>query len=98
MGGFLDYSPGDSFLHRLNPLAKIFLSLMLCVSCFATGSTIFCLMIILLNLGMASVAGISSRALAMLRTLIKFCAFLFFIQVFFIREGTILLSLPFIPE
>ena len=49
MGGFLDYSPGDSFLHRLNPLAKIFLSLMLCVSCFATGSPIFCLMIILLN-------------------------------------------------
>ena len=95
MGGFLDYSPGDSFLHSLNPLTKIFLSLMLCVSCFVTGSPIFCVMIILLNIAMASVAGISSRALAMLRTLIKFCAFLFFIQVFFIREGTILLSLPF---
>lgn len=95
MGGFLDYSPGDSFLHRLNPLSKLFLSLMLCVSCFATDSPIFCLMIILLNIAMAAVAGILSRALSMLRTLVKFCTFLFLIQIFFIREGTILLSLPF---
>ena len=95
MGGFLDYSPGDSFLHRLNPLSKLLLSLMLCVSCFVTDGPVFCLMIILLNIAMAAVAGILSRALLMLKTLVKFCTFLFLIQVFFIREGAILLSLPF---
>jgi energy-coupling factor transport system permease protein len=52
-------------------------------------------MIILLNIAMAAVAGILSRALSMLRTLVKFCTFLFLIQIFFIREGTVLLSLPF---
>ena len=46
IGGFLDYSQ-DSFLHRLNPLAKIFLSLMLCISCFVTDSLYFCLFMIL---------------------------------------------------
>lgn len=94
MGGFLDYSPGDSFLHRLNPLTKLFLSLMLCVSCFVTESLFFCLIIILLNLAMAASAGISGRAAAMLKALIKLCAFLFFIQIFFIGEGNIILSLP----
>ena len=53
IGGFLDYSPGDSFLHRLNPLAKIFLSLMLCVSCFVTDSLYFYLFMILLDLAIA---------------------------------------------
>jgi len=95
MGGFLDYSPGNSFLHKLNPLTKLFLSLMLCLSCFVTESPLFCLMIILLNIVMAVTAGIESRALGMLKTLIKFCTFLFLIQIFFIREGSILVSLPF---
>ncbi|MDD4160492.1 MAG: energy-coupling factor transporter transmembrane component T [Synergistaceae bacterium] len=95
MGGFLDYSPGNSFLHRLNPIVKIFLSLMICVSCFITDSPFFCIAIIFLNIVMAASAGILPRALAMLRTLIKFCTFLFLIQVFFIRDGTVLFSLPF---
>lgn len=94
MGGFLDYSPGASFFHRLNPLAKLFLSLMLCVSCFVTESLFFCFMIILLNLAMAASAGISGRAFAMLKALIKLSAFLFLIQVFFIGEGNTILSLP----
>ena len=34
MGGFLDYVPGGSLLHRLNPLTKLFLSLLLCMACF----------------------------------------------------------------
>ncbi len=94
IGGFLDYSPGDSFLHRLNPLAKIFLSLMLCVSCFVTDSLYFCLFMILLDLAMAAWAGISGRAMAMLEALVKLSALLFLIQVFFIREGNVILLLP----
>ena len=96
IGGFLDYSPGDSFLHRLNPLAKIFLSLMLCVSCFVTDSLYFCLFMILLDLAMAAWAGISGRAMAMLEALVKLSALLFLIQVFFIREGTSSFCFPWI--
>lgn len=94
MRGFLDYSPGDSFLHRLNPLTKLLLSLFLCVACFCSGSAAFCLAIIAVNLLFAASAGIMPRALAMLRVLIKFCVFLFVIQVLFIRDGRPLLSLP----
>ena len=85
---------GDSFLHRLNPIAMIFLSLMLCVSCFVTDSLYFCLFMILLDLAMAAWAGISGRAMAMLEALVKLSALLFLIQVFFIREGNVILLLP----
>lgn len=95
MGGFLDYTPGNSFLHRLNPLTKIFLSLMLCVSCFVADGPLFCIFVILLNVAMAASAGIAKRAFNMLRTLVKFCTFLFFVQIFFIREGSVIFSLPF---
>ena len=95
MGGFLDYVPGGSFLHRLNPLTKLFLSLLLCMACFLSNRHLFVVGIILLNLCMAACAGIFSRALRMLRALIKLSAFFFLLQIFFVRDGNILLSLPF---
>lgn len=92
MGWHLDYSPGASFFHRLNPLAKLFLSLMLCVSCFVTEGLFFC-SVILLNLAMAASAGISGRAFAMLKALIKLSAFLFLIRYFLSGRET--RSFPF---
>lgn len=94
MRGFLDYVPGDSFLHRLNPLTKLLLSLMLCVACFVSDSVILCLSVIAINILLAMTAGITKRTLSMLKTLTKFCALLFILQVLFVREGNLLLRLP----
>lgn len=94
MGGFFDYVPGNSILHRLNPITKLIIALMLCVACFVTQSAIFCTLIIVLNVLMAYSAGISVRALRMLKVLVKFCLVLFLLQIFFIREGNIILHLP----
>ena len=38
MKGFLEYVPGDSFLHRLNPVAKLTASLLIVFACFVTPS------------------------------------------------------------
>ncbi|MCE5201127.1 MAG: energy-coupling factor transporter transmembrane protein EcfT [Synergistaceae bacterium] len=94
MGGFFDYIPGNSLLHRLNPMTKLILSLMLCAACFVTERHLFCAGITVLNVAMAAAAGIVYRALRMLKVLIKFCLFLFILQVFFIRDGHVLLRLP----
>lgn len=93
MRGFLDYVPGDSPLHRLNPLTKLILSLILCTACFAADSIMFCLGMIGLNLLLAHSAGIIRRTLNMLRVLVKFCAILFIIQALLIRDGNVLISL-----
>jgi len=95
MNGFLDYVPGTSALHRLNPLTKLVLSLVLCVCCFLSGNHFYVLGVIALNLLLALSAGIIRRALRMLSALLKFSILLFVVQVLFIRDGAALFVLPF---
>lgn len=97
MGGFLDYMPGTSSLHKLNPLVKLIASFLLCVACFIVDHHYFVAGVILLVLLLACVAGrdVLKRSVRMLKTLVKFSLLLFVLQVLFIREGTVLLHLPF---
>ena len=41
MKGFLDYAPGNSFFHQLNPLTKLLLSLFISIAAFVGDSPIF---------------------------------------------------------
>lgn len=91
---FLDYIPGNSFLHKINPLSRIFLSFMICVACFSTKSHLFLLVMILLNLTIAALAGILNRGLGLLKNLAKLSIFIFLLQVLFVRRGEVLLKLP----
>lgn len=94
MRGFLDYVPGDSLLHRLNPLTKLLLAFLFCAACFASDSLILCLAVIGVNLLLARSAGVAGQALGMLRTLVKLCSLLFVMQTLFIRDGNVLFALP----
>lgn len=95
MKSFLDYVPGDSALHRLNPLTKLALAFGLCTSCFLTRNHALVVGVMLLNLFQAAIAGVLDRSLKMLSALVKLSVVLFLAQLFFVREGKILLALPF---
>ena len=92
--GLLDYMPGESFLHRLNPITKLILSFGLCASCFLSGNQALILGIILLNLLASAMSGSAGRSLRILRSLVKLSILLFTVQALFVREGRILLRLP----
>ncbi|MDR2785248.1 MAG: energy-coupling factor transporter transmembrane protein EcfT [Treponema sp.] len=94
MTGLLDYISGDSFLHRLNPLTKLFQAFVFCAACFITTNLFVVMGIIGLNLIMAGTGGIIKRSLRVLLSLTKLSAVLFTVQIFFVREGDILLRLP----
>lgn len=94
MGGFLDYVPGNSILHRLNPLTKFLMSLVLCVCCFLSDNHFFVIGIILLVILFGAIAGAPGRSLRILRALLKLSIILFIVQVLFVREGNVLLRLP----
>jgi energy-coupling factor transport system permease protein len=94
MKGFLDYSAGNTFLHELNPLTKLVLSLMICIASFVSNSHIFLILIICLNLAIGAAGGIFNRAAALLKGLIKISIVLFIIQVLFVRSGKVLIKLP----
>jgi energy-coupling factor transport system permease protein len=94
MKGLLQFQSGKSFFHRLNPLTKLFLSLLLCASCFVSESILFILAVIALNMAVAAVSGILSLAAGLLKALAKLSIVLFVIQVLFIRTGNTLFIIP----
>lgn len=96
MKGFLEYCDGNSLFHRLNPLTKLIVSLLLCAVCFVNGSHLFILAVILINICIAASAGIMKLALNLLKGLGKLSVILFIVQVLFIRSGNVLFTIPVI--
>lgn len=93
MKGLLSYQAGDSLLHRLDPLTKLLLAVMLCAASFVSASHLFLLGLIALNLLMGWSAGIFKQTAAVLTKLTGLSVLMFLLQLLFIREGTPLLTL-----
>jgi energy-coupling factor transport system permease protein len=90
----LEYVPGGTQIHLLNPLTKLIVSFGLCVSCFLTQNYFMVLFIIVFNVAMSAAAGMAGHALRTILSLAKLSAALFAIQVLFVRDGRALLELP----
>ncbi|MBP5452297.1 MAG: energy-coupling factor transporter transmembrane protein EcfT [Treponema sp.] len=94
MKGFLDYLPGNSILHRMHPLVKIFVSILICAASFCSSNFFYLAGIIILNILMALVGnggvkgnGLFRRTLGILKGLVKMSIFLFILQLLVIRKG-----------
>ena len=101
MKGFLDYLPGSSVLHKMHPLVKIFVSILICAASFCSANPFFLIGVILFNVLMAMAGnagvvhgnGLIKRTLGILRGLIKMSIFLFILQVLVIRQGEPILTI-----
>lgn len=83
----LNYVPGDSFLHRLNPVTRLAAAFLYGVACILCGSVIMEVAFILFLLLISAVAGIFSRALRLTKNLLILGLFMFLLQLFFVRSG-----------
>ena len=100
MKGFLDYLPGSSVLHKMHPLIKIFVSILICAASFCSSNPFYLLGVILFNVLLAVTGngkikkgnGLLQRTLGILRGLIKMSVFLFILQVLVIRQGEAILT------
>lgn len=88
MAGMLDYAAGSTVLHRMNPIAKIALALGICIAAFVSDSFVFLIALLAFNVALGFVGGIGKRTVSLFVGLVKICAFLFVLQVLFIRAGT----------
>ncbi len=87
----LDYVPGDSFLHKLNPVTKLFAAFLYGIACIMSNSIVMELALIALMLIISAAAGLTKRAFKLMRTLLVIGALMFIIQLFFVRSGDPLL-------
>lgn len=99
MKGFLDYLQGDSILHRMHPLTKIFVAALLCASAFVSSDFFYLIGIIIFDILLGVIgegkthSGLLKRTLGIFRGLFKMSVFLFVLQILVIRSGEIVVPL-----
>ncbi len=87
MKGVLNYIPGQTVLHRLDPRTKLILSLMICVASFLSGRVSFLIGLLALNLLLGAAGHVLPQVLRILKGMAKACAVMFILQVLFIQQG-----------
>ncbi len=88
MKRLMNYFPGNTILHRLDPRTKILFPLMICIVCFTTTNVYVLLGILVLDLLIGVIGRIFPQALRLLKGLLKIAVFLFILQVLVVRRGT----------
>ena len=94
MKGFLEYVPGDSFLHRMNPVAKLGVALLLVVATFATGNFVLLALLAVLDAVLAAQCKMLSQTLGLARAVALFSLLLALIALLFTPQGDVLVALP----
>jgi energy-coupling factor transport system permease protein len=87
----LNYVPGDSFLHRLNPVTKLLAAFLYGIAAIICGNVFAEIGFILLMILISATAGLAKRALFLTRNLMILGLIMFVIQLFFVRTGEPLL-------
>ena len=88
MNNLFQYVPGNSVIHRLNPVTKIFLTIIICAAAIITNSLGFLGVLLAVDLLIGVIAGVVNRTWSIFRGLLKIAVFLFVLQILLIRKGT----------
>ncbi|MBQ3637161.1 MAG: energy-coupling factor transporter transmembrane protein EcfT, partial [Clostridia bacterium] len=79
--------PGNSPLHRMNPVTKIVLTLAVSVAAFLTDNLFVLLFLLAFDLMIGVVGGVTRKAFSIFKGLLKVSVFLFILQALFVRRG-----------
>ena len=88
MNNLFQYVPGHSLIHRLNPVTKIFLTIIICAAAFVTDWLPVLAGLLAVDLLIGIIAGVANRTWNIFRGLLKIAVFLFLLQVLLTRKGT----------
>ena len=94
MNGFLEYVPGNSLMHRLNPVVKLIGAILFAVACFCTSNLVFLACMLVLALAMAASCDMLRSTFGLMKAVFVFSLLLAIIQVLFTPSGDVLVELP----
>lgn len=94
MKGFLEYVPGNSFLHRMNPVAKLAAAFLLVIACFATSNFVLLALVIVLDAVLAVQCKMVPQTLGLAKAVVMFSVLLALIALLFTPQGDVLVALP----
>lgn len=94
MRKFLEYVPDTSFIHRMNPVAKLACALLISVACFCTTNLAFIAAIIVIDAALAASCGMVREVLGLARAVAAFSVLLALIALLTTPSGAVLVELP----
>ena len=94
MKGFLEYVPGDSFLHKMNPVAKLAAAFLLVIACFVTSNFALLAVVIVLDALLAVQCKMVPQTLGLAKAVAVFSILLAIIALLFTPQGEVLVALP----
>ena len=94
MKGFLEFVPGDSFLHRMNPIAKLVSAFLVVAGCFVTDSFVLLACVLVLDAVLSTRCKMARQALGLAKAVAAFSFLLALIALLFSPSGNVLVALP----
>lgn len=94
MGGFLEYVPGTSLLHKMNPVAKILCALLISIACFTSSNIILLALILVFDFVLAVSCSMTKQALGMAKVVAAFSLLLAALALVTTPSGEELCQLP----
>lgn len=92
MRNVIDYVPGSSLLHRLNPVTKLAMAAAIIIATLLAQSWAALVGLLLITLGLSVYAGAFSRLASLLKVLVPVAVLMFVLQLAFVRSGDAIAS------
>ena len=87
MVNVIDYIPGATVLHRLNPVAKLALASGIIIATFLAASYPALVGLLVITLALGAFAGVFSRLASLLKVLLPLAAIMLVLQMIFVQGG-----------
>lgn len=87
MNNVIDYIPGSTLLHKLNPVTKLALAAAIIIATFCAGSYVMLGALLALTLILAAYAHAFGRLLTIIKLMIPLVIIMFLLQGLFVRTG-----------
>lgn len=94
MAKFLEYVPGESFLHRMNPCVKLIGAVLIAIACFVTSNLVFLLILLTAALVMAASCGLGRETAGLCKAVFAFSLILAVVILLTTPHGMPLVPLP----
>ena len=94
MAKFLEYVPGDSFLHRMNPSVKLVCAVLFAIACFVTSNLAFLTAMLAIAVALALACGLRRETAGLMKAVFAFSLILAVVLLLTTPTGTPLVTLP----
>ena len=94
MSAFLEYVPGASPLHRMNPVAKLGAAALFAIACFCTSNLVFLAVLLVTGFALAASCGMVRQTIGLAKAVFAFSLILAIVQILTTPAGAVLVQLP----